>query len=159
MENKIRVFLADSQVLFREGMHFVLDCEEDIEVVGEGTSAEEVLAFLEKETVDILVLSEDMSDTARRIEEGFPSMRLIFTGNFHPSDERVGGGKSVFLSRDVDPGELVAEVRKAGRSNTNSRVLHPGEENSDSRVSEQGEGMDATMKALRKRFLSLVDSL
>lgn len=159
MENKIKVFLADSQVLFREGMHFVLDCEEDVEVVGEGTSAEEVLAFLGKEAVDVLVLSEDMSDTARRIEEGFPSMRLIFTGNFHPSDERVGGGKSVFLSRDMDPRELVTAVRKAGRNNTSSRVPEPEKGNSDSLVSEQGEGMDATMKALRKRFLSLVESL
>ncbi len=33
MEN-IRVFLADWQVLFREGIHFTLSGEEDIDVIG-----------------------------------------------------------------------------------------------------------------------------
>jgi len=31
----ISVFLADRQVLFREGIHFTLSSEEDIEVIGE----------------------------------------------------------------------------------------------------------------------------
>ncbi len=123
MESKIRVFLADSQVLFREGMHFVLEGEEEgIQVVGEGTSAEEALAFLGNETVDVLILSEDMRDRARRIKFTFPAVRLIFVGNSYLDDWRamVGAGDSIFLSRDMDPSELVAAVKKAGRSNTKS---------------------------------------
>lgn len=147
MQNKVRVFLANSQVVFREGMHFILDCEEDIELVGEGTSADDALAFLGKEAVDVLVLSEDLRDAARRIEFAFPSVRVIFVGNFRPSDVQVGEGKSVFLSRDMDPRELVAAIRQAGGSNTQSR---------DAAL---GKGMDATMKALREHLLSLVESL
>jgi len=159
METKVRVFLADNQVLFREGMHFVLEGEEGIEVVGEGTSAEEARPFLEKETVDVLVLSDDMRDRARRIKFAFPAVRLIIVGNSYLGGRRAMVGDSILLSRDMDPRELVAAVRKAGRNNTSSRVPEPEEGNSDSLVLEQGEGMDATMKALRKRFLSLVDSL
>ena len=33
----LRVFLADSQVLFREGVHLALSGEEEYEVVGEAT--------------------------------------------------------------------------------------------------------------------------
>jgi len=147
MKTKIRVFLADNQVLFREGMHFVLEGEEGIEVVGEGTSAEEALAFLERESVDVVVLNEDMRDMTRRIEFAFPLVRLIFVGNFPPSDERVEGGKSVFLSRDMDPRELVAAIRQAEGSNTQSCDV------------DLGEGMDTTIKALREHFLSLVEAL
>ncbi len=147
MQNKVRVFLADSQVVFREGMHFVLEGEEGIEVVGEGGSAEEALAFLSREAMDVLVLNEDMAEMARRIRLAFPAVRLIFVGNFHPSDARVGDGKSVFLSRDMDPRELAAAIRQAGGSNTQSRDA------------DLGKGMDATMKALREHLLSLVESL
>ncbi len=147
MENKVKVFLADSQVLFREGMHFILEGEEGIEVVGEGVSAHEALAFLSREPVDVLVLNGDMADMARRTRFAFPSVRVIFVGNFRPSDVQVGEGKSVFLSRDMDPRELVAAIRQAGGSNTQSRDA------------DLGKGMDATMKALREHLFSLVESL
>ena len=42
----ITVFLANWQVLFREGIHFTLSGEEDIEVIGETTGNEEALAFI-----------------------------------------------------------------------------------------------------------------
>ena len=81
MMKKIKVFLADSNVIFREGMHTVLECEEDIEVIGEGTSAEEALTFLQKEAVDVLVLGGDMGEGIRRIAETWPSVSLIFVGD------------------------------------------------------------------------------
>ena len=37
----ISVFLADWQVLFREGIHFTLSGEEDLNVIGESTGNEE----------------------------------------------------------------------------------------------------------------------
>ena len=42
---KVSVVLADWQVLFREGIHFTLSGEEDIEVIGEATDSEESLSF------------------------------------------------------------------------------------------------------------------
>ncbi len=44
---KVSVFLADWQVLFREGIHFTLSGEDDIEVIGEATDNEEALNFIE----------------------------------------------------------------------------------------------------------------
>ena len=146
MENKVRVFLADSQVIFREGMHFVLEGEEGIEVVGEGKSVEEAMAFLGRESVDILVLNEDMRDMAHRIEEVFPFVRLIFTGNFHASDEQVGEGKPVFLSKDTNPGELVAAVRKVGSGSFKPFVPVIGEIGQEKQL-------------LREHLISLVESL
>jgi DNA-binding NarL/FixJ family response regulator len=46
--NKVSVFLTDWQVLFREGIHFTLSGEEDLEVIGEDTGNEQALAFVEE---------------------------------------------------------------------------------------------------------------
>ncbi len=35
---KIKVFLSDPQILFREGMHFTLSGEDDFEVTGDHVS-------------------------------------------------------------------------------------------------------------------------
>ena len=40
---RIRVFLADSQALYREGMRMALSKEGDIEVIGEADDGEEAL--------------------------------------------------------------------------------------------------------------------
>ena len=47
---KIKVFLSDAQVIFREGIHFTLSGEEDFEVTGESTSNDEALIDLLKRT-------------------------------------------------------------------------------------------------------------
>jgi len=46
----ISVVLSDWQVLFREGIHFTLSGEEDIEVIGEVTDGEEALNLIKKST-------------------------------------------------------------------------------------------------------------
>ena len=43
---KVRVFLADWQVLFREGVHLALCAEESYEVIGEAATNEGALDFI-----------------------------------------------------------------------------------------------------------------
>jgi len=54
---KIKIFLSDPQILFREGMHFTLSGEEDFEVTGEATGNEEALTFIETNPPNIAILS------------------------------------------------------------------------------------------------------
>ena len=81
---KISVFLADWQVLFREGIHFTLSGEEDIEVIGEATDNEEVLNFIETHPPRVAILNADRSGltnigVTRRIKHNFPSVSVITT--------------------------------------------------------------------------------
>ena len=55
---KISVFLADWQVLFREGIHFTLSGEEDIEVVGEATDNKEALDFIQNGYIRDIVFNK-----------------------------------------------------------------------------------------------------
>jgi DNA-binding NarL/FixJ family response regulator len=53
---KVKVFLSDPQILFREGIHFILSGEEDFEVTGETTSNEEAFTLIEANPPNIAVL-------------------------------------------------------------------------------------------------------
>ena len=141
---RIKVFLGDSQVVFREGIHFILESEMGIEVVGEGRTTDEVLDFLQRQPVDVLVLSQDMYDEIGRITEIFPSIGLVFIGDTFPQQQV---GNSIFLTRDMDPGELAPAVRKVSCDDV---VVKAREQTSE---------MEEAGQSSMEHLLSLVDAL
>src|SRR4030042_1813989 len=79
---KIKVFLSDPQVLFREGIHFILSGEDDFEVTGETTGNEEAFSLIEANPPNIAILSmhdakADGADITRRIRRNMPSVFVI----------------------------------------------------------------------------------
>ena len=79
---KVSVFLAEWQVLFREGIHFTLCGEEDIEVIGEAAENEEALNFIEANLPSIAILNADRGepsgiDVTSRIKQNYPLVSVI----------------------------------------------------------------------------------
>lgn len=120
---KISVFLADWQVLFREGIHFTLSGEEDIEVIGEAIDNEEALNFIEKNPPRIAILNADHSklkgiDVTRRIKRNFPSVLVILIMDSYNEEQLFSAmkcGASACLTKEADPDELVNIVRKVAQ--------------------------------------------
>ena len=90
-QNKLRVLLVDDRIVFREGIHSVLDSEEDIEVVAEAVEAEEAVSYWESLGADVVVAN---SRQASALQKRLPDARLVILDN-----------------TDVGPGELVQAVR------------------------------------------------
>ena len=117
---KIGVFLADRQVLFREGIHFTLSGEEDFEVTGETTSNEEVLNFIVKDPPRVAILNANQGrpsgiDITRRIKQNLPSVAVILVMDSYNDEQlfsAMKSGASACLSKDTDPDELVNTIRK-----------------------------------------------
>jgi DNA-binding NarL/FixJ family response regulator len=116
---KIKVFLSDPQILFREGIHFILSGEEDFEVTGETTSNEEALKLIEVNPPNIAVLSmQDKkytgTDAARRIKRSQPSISVILTVE---KKEDAGvfaamkSGAGACLPKDSEPEQLLNIIR------------------------------------------------
>lgn len=143
---KIRVFLGDSWVIFREGMHFILEEEDDVEVVGEGRTIEESLTILEEQPVDVLVLSQDLEDVAYPITERTPSVGLVLIGNA-PSQQKGAIRNSIVVSRDVEPEELAGAIRKASKNNCRTQSL------------EEKDELEGLKQSIKASLLSLVEAL
>ena len=116
---KIKVFLSDPQVLFREGIHFILSGEEEFEVTGETTSNEEALPIIETNPPNIALLSLQCSkldgcEATRRIKRNLPSVSIILIIDTKDADKlfhAIKSGASACLTKDVDPDFLLEVIR------------------------------------------------
>ena len=133
---KTRVFLSDPQVLFREGIHFVLSGEEDFEVIGETTGNEEAIAFIEANPPHIAILSLhdarlDGIEATRRIRRNLPSVAVILTMDKTEGElllAAIRSGASACLARDADPEHLLDTIRAIAKGGSPSaeELLQPG---------------------------------
>jgi DNA-binding NarL/FixJ family response regulator len=116
---KIKVFLSDPQILFREGIHFILSGEDDFDVIGETTSNEDAYTHIEANQPNIAVLSlldKTWSgiDATRRIKRSLASIAVILT--IEKEDEELlfqamKSGASACITKDADPEYLLDIIR------------------------------------------------
>jgi two-component system NarL family response regulator len=133
---KTRVFLSDPQVLFREGIHFVLSGEEDFEVIGETTSNEEAIAYIEANPPHIAILSLhdtqlDGMKATRRIRRNLPSVAVVLTMDKTEARQilaAIRSGASACLAREADPDQLLEIIRTIARGGSPAaeELLQPG---------------------------------
>jgi two-component system NarL family response regulator len=133
---KIKVFLSDPQILFREGMHFVLSGEEEFEVTGETTANTDALASIEANPprVAILALADaglDGAEAVRRIRRNLPSVAVVLTLEEKETEAvfaAITSGASACLDKDAGPDDLLDLVRMVARGGLPSadELLLPG---------------------------------
>jgi len=80
--DKIRLVIVDDHSIFRAGLLSVLSTEPDIEIVGEGASAEDALHLAREFLPDIIFLDISMPggglNAAQAIVENCPVSRSLF---------------------------------------------------------------------------------
>jgi DNA-binding NarL/FixJ family response regulator len=115
----IRVFIADDQMLIRQGIRTLLEMDGNISVVGEAADGAEAVAAMLSTPVDVLLLDirmpgTDGIDVLRTLAaDGALPPTLILT-TFDDSDVVLDGiraGARGFLLKDVSYRQLVAAIR------------------------------------------------
>jgi DNA-binding NarL/FixJ family response regulator len=117
--DKIKVFLSDPQVLFREGIHFILSGEDDFEVTGETTGNEEAFTLIEANTPNIAILSMNDPkisgpDITKRIRRNMPSVFVVLTADKKEPDKifsAIKCGASACITKDTEPEHLLDIIR------------------------------------------------
>ncbi len=120
---KISVFLSDWQVLFREGIHFILSGEEEFDVTGETTRNEEALSAIEQKPPKVAIINANRDkpsgiEITRRIKQNLPSVAIILIMDNYNDEQlflAMKSGASACLSKDVNPEELTETIRKVAR--------------------------------------------
>lgn len=133
--DRITVYLADWQVLFREGIHFTLSGEEDIEVIGETTNNEEALSFIETNSPHIAILNANKAkltgiEITRRIKQNVPSVAVILVMDVEDDEllfSAIRSGASACVAKDIDPDKLLDIIRKVaqGEQPISAELLKP----------------------------------
>lgn len=118
---RIKLLLADDHALMIEAVRLALKDEPDFEIVASAESGSQVLPLVERTDVDMVILDLRMPGMdgltcVKLLRERFPEVRIAILSAVD-SDESVQAaldlGASVFVSKNVEPAELVAALRRA----------------------------------------------
>jgi len=119
--NRIRIMLADDHPVVMTGFAMSLEGP-DMEVVAQARTPEEALQQYAAVQPDVLILDIRFGgqltglDIARQVFEQSPAARIVFLSQFDQDSlikEAYRIGARAFITKDCDPEELAAAVRRA----------------------------------------------
>ena len=125
MPDTIRILLCEDQTLMRQGLHTVLELEEDFQVVSEAVDGEDAIkqySMLQQQGLgpDIVLMDIQMPrksgvEATTAITGQNPHARIIMLTTFDYDDyvfEAVKAGAMGYLLKDVPAAELATCIRK-----------------------------------------------
>ena len=128
----MRVVLTDDHKVVRDGLRWMLSDEDDVEIVGEAESGEQLIALLAATPVDVVLLDVRMPgmgglDALAVISEETPDVRVIVLSmHDEPAYVRraVELGAAGYLLKNADRAEILAALRTvhAGRAYVQSEL-------------------------------------
>ncbi len=129
----IRVVLVDDQALLRAGFRSLIDAEDDLEVVGEGSNGQEGLDVIRRMNPDVVLMDIRMpgvdgleATKAIGTDPELTDTKVIILTTFDLDEyvfEAVRLGASGFLVKDTEPVDLLAGIRAVAGGDA---LLSPG---------------------------------
>jgi len=126
MADPIRVFLLDDHDVVRQGLRFLLEQQDDIEVVGESGSAQEAIRRLPALRPDVAVLDARLPDgsgidVCREVRSVDPSIKALILTSYDDDDAlfaAIMAGAAGYILKQVRGNDFVDTVRRvaAGQS-------------------------------------------
>jgi DNA-binding NarL/FixJ family response regulator len=119
----IRVFLADDHAIVRAGLKELLTGTGDIEIVGEATNGQQVLAAVRAGQIDVLVLDMSMPgrsgvELIKLVKAEQPKLRVLVL-SMHSEQQyavrAVRAGASGYLTKESAADELLSAIRRIAR--------------------------------------------
>ena len=121
MKSKIRIVLADDEVLFRKGIRFMLDREEDFEVVFEASNGTELIEYIENcEILPDIVLTDlkmpelNGVEATKVLHKKFPEVKIIALTSYDSPAfvaNMLDVGAASFILKNTKPEDLVRTIK------------------------------------------------
>ena len=126
MADPIRVYLLDDHDVVRQGLRFLLEQQEDIEVVGESATATEATARIPALRPDVAVLDARLPDgsgieVCRAVRAVDPTINALILTSYDDDEAlfaAIMAGASGYVLKEIRSSDLVTAVRHvaAGKS-------------------------------------------
>ncbi|HEX4869099.1 MAG TPA: response regulator [Moraxellaceae bacterium] len=115
------ILLVDDHPMIRRGLRQLLELERGLQVTGEANSGAEALAHVAEASPDLVILDNKMAamsgvETLRKLRQaGYAGKVLLYTVSDSEDDVRdaMRQGADGYLLKDMDPRELLADIRRA----------------------------------------------
>ncbi|MEW9698570.1 LuxR C-terminal-related transcriptional regulator [Paenibacillus sp. SI8] len=117
----VKVIIADHQRLVCEGIKFILEKDDDIQLEGCAVNEEEALLLCQQFEPDVMIMDihcskGDLLDLVSQVFGHFSSMNIIIlasTWDAHAVFKAVNSGVSGYLPKSIHPSELIMSVKSA----------------------------------------------
>ncbi|KVV15303.1 response regulator transcription factor [Flavobacterium sp. TAB 87] len=122
MKNVIKVVLVDDEILFRQGIKFMLDREEDFQVVFQASNGKELLDYLDNtdEQPDAILTDLKMPvlngvETTKILHKKYPNTKIIALTSYDSHSfvaNMIDVGAAAFVLKNAKPEELLYAIRQ-----------------------------------------------
>jgi DNA-binding NarL/FixJ family response regulator len=118
----IRVFLLDDHEVVRAGVRGLIEAEEDLEVVGEASTAAEAMARIPATRPDVAVLDVRLPDgngitVCRDIKSRMPELACLMLTSFADDEAlfaAIMAGAAGYVLKQIRGNDLVGAIRRVG---------------------------------------------
>ncbi|MET0945934.1 MAG: response regulator transcription factor [Flavobacterium sp.] len=125
MSPAIKVALVDDEVLFRKGIAFLLQREDNIEIIFEASNGEELLFSLEDNEVkpDIIIMDLKMPvlngvEATKIIRKSFPDIKIIALTSYDSKSfiaNMIQVGAVAYLIKNTTPKDLIHTINEVAK--------------------------------------------
>lgn len=130
MQSKIKILLIDDHSLFRSGLKFLLNNQEDIEVIGEAQNGSEGIKLAQKLNPDIILLDLDMprmggKETLQNLLNINPDLNVLILTVSEDNDDLIQCmtlGAKGYLLKNINTDFLLDSIHKVYEGNN---ILSP----------------------------------
>ena len=126
MDKKIKVMIADDQVILAEGIRSVLETDSELEVVGLAFDGFDALKKMEENMPDVVLMDIRMPNmngvvATQSIKAKYPDVKVVILTTFDDSDyilNAIINGASGYLLKDIGSTALIDAVKNAYAGDT-----------------------------------------
>lgn len=119
---KIKIILVDDEELFRKGIFFLLQREENIEIIFEASNGDELMNFLKENNnhPDIILMDLKMPllngvEATKLIRNDFPEIKIIALTSYNTDSfisNMIKIGASSYLLKNASPAEMISTINQ-----------------------------------------------
>ncbi|HEX3047830.1 MAG TPA: response regulator transcription factor [Bacillota bacterium] len=125
----IKVLIVDDQVMLRESLKFVIEKDQDIEVIGCAGDGNEALKLCDLYSPDLVLMDIVMPvcdgvEGTRLIKAKYPQMKVIILTTFDDDQniaKAIQNGADGYILKDLEPVELITIIKNTVKG---LRVIH-----------------------------------
>lgn len=119
--SKLRLLLVDDHAIVRQGLHYYLNLQPDLQVVGEAANGKEAVERAKALLPDVVLMDLIMPEmngieATAALRQQFPDMKVLVLTTFSDKDyvlSAIKAGAAGYLLKDADPERIADAIRQA----------------------------------------------